>query len=75
MQVGYLHRCFEKEAEAATYTQVFPYTDRLNYVSPLLNNVGFAMAAEKLLGITEQIPERAQYIRVIVGGSRASPIT
>lgn len=67
VQVGYLHRCFEKEAEYATYTQIFPYTDRLNYVSPLLNNVGFALAVEKLIGITDRIPERAQYIRVIVG--------
>ena len=67
VQIGYLHRCFEKESEHATYTQVFPYTDRLNYVSPMLNNVGYAMAVEKLLGITERIPERAQYIRVIVG--------
>ena len=67
VQVGYLHRCFEKETEYATYTQAFPYTDRLNYLSPMLNNVGFAMAVEKLLGITELIPERAQYIRVIVG--------
>lgn len=67
VQVGYLHRCFEKEAENATWTQVFPYTDRLNYVSPLLNNVGYALAVEKLLGVEKQIPERAQYIRVIVG--------
>lgn len=67
VQVGYLHRCFEKESEYATYTQIFPYTDRLNYVSPLLNNVGFAMAVEKLLGISDRIPERAQYIRVLVG--------
>ena len=67
VQVGYLHRCFEKESEHATYTQVFPYTDRLNYVSPMLNNVGYAIAVEKLLGIVERIPERAQYIRVIVG--------
>ena len=67
VQVGYLHRCFEKEAEHATYTQVFPYTDRLNYVSPMLNNVGYALAVEKLLGIVERIPERAQYIRVLVG--------
>ncbi len=67
VQVGYLHRCFEKEAEHATYTQVFPYTDRLNYVSPMLNNVGYALAVEKLLGIVEKVPERAQYIRVIVG--------
>jgi NADH-quinone oxidoreductase subunit D len=67
VQVGYLHRCFEKESEHATYTQVFPYTDRLNYVSPMLNNVGYAMAVEKLLGIIKRIPERAQYIRVLVG--------
>ncbi len=66
VQVGYLQRCFEKEAEYATYTQIFPYTDRLNYVSPLCNNVGYAIAVEKLLGITDRIPERAQYIRVIV---------
>jgi NADH-quinone oxidoreductase subunit D len=67
IQVGYLHRCFEKESEHATWTQVFPYTDRLNYVSPMLNNVGYAMAVEKLLGMTGQVPERAQFIRVIVG--------
>lgn len=67
VQVGYLHRCFEKESEHATWTQVFPYTDRLNYVSPLLNNVGYALAVEKLIGIDKKIPERAQYIRVIVG--------
>jgi NADH-quinone oxidoreductase subunit D len=67
VQVGYLHRCFEKESEHATYTQVFPYTDRLNYVSPMLNNVGYALAVEKLLGIAERVPERAQYVRVIVG--------
>src|SRR5450631_4425191 len=67
IQIGYLHRCFEKESESATWTQVFPYTDRLNYISPMLNNVGYAMAVEKLLDITKEIPERAQYIRVIVG--------
>jgi NADH-quinone oxidoreductase subunit D len=67
VQPGYLHRCFEKESEYATYTQVFPYTDRLNYVSPMLNNVGWAMAVEKLMGLTDQIPKRAEYVRVIVG--------
>jgi NADH-quinone oxidoreductase subunit D len=67
VQVGYLHRCFEKESEYATYTQIFPYTDRLNYVSPMLNNVGYGLAVEKLLDIADKIPERAQYIRVIVG--------
>ena len=65
IQIGYLHRCFEKESESATWTQVFPYTDRLNYISPMLNNVGYALAVEKLLEI--KVPERAQYIRVIVG--------
>jgi NADH-quinone oxidoreductase subunit D len=67
VQIGYLHRCFEKESEHATWTQVFPYTDRLNYVSPMLNNIGYAMAVEKLLGIDKKVPERAQFIRVIVG--------
>ena len=67
VQIGFLHRCFEKEAENATWTQIFPYTDRLNYVSPMLNNVGYALAVEKLLDIDKKIPERAQFIRVIVG--------
>ncbi len=66
VQPGYLHRCFEKESEHATYTQVFPYTDRLNYVSPMINNVGWAMTIEKLMGITEKLPKRVEYIRVIV---------
>jgi NADH-quinone oxidoreductase subunit D len=73
VQPGFLHRCFEKESEHATYTQIFPYTDRLNYVSPMINNVGFAMAVEKLLDITEGVPERAEYIRVII--SEISRIT
>ncbi len=73
IQPGYLHRGFEKESEYATYTQIFPYTDRLNYVSPMLNNVGYALAVEKLLGITDEVPERAQYIRVII--SEISRIT
>lgn len=63
-EIGYLHRCFEKESEGHTYTQVVPYTDRLNYLSPLMNNVGYAMAVEKLIGIT--VPDRAQIIRVII---------
>jgi len=63
-EFGYLHRGFEKESEASTWTQVVPYTDRLNYVSPLMNNVGYAMAVEKLCGI--EITERCKYIRVIV---------
>jgi NADH-quinone oxidoreductase subunit D len=73
VQPGYLHRCFEKESEYATYTQVFPYTDRLNYVSPMINNVGWAMAVEKLMGLTDKLPKRVEYIRVIV--SEMSRIT
>ena len=63
-EFGYLHRCFEKESENATWTQVIPYTDRLNYVSSLMNNVGYAMAVEKLCGI--EITERCQYVRVLI---------
>jgi NADH dehydrogenase I D subunit len=63
-EFGYLHRCFEKESESHTWTQVVTYTDRLNYVSPLMNNVGYAMAVEKLCGI--DVPERCQYIRVLI---------
>ncbi len=64
VEIGYLHRGFEKMCEQGTWTQCFPYTDRLNYASPLLNNVGFALAVEKLLGV--QITERCQYLRVIM---------
>lgn len=64
-EIGYLHRGFEKESEDATWTQIFPYTDRLNYVSPLLNNFGFALAVEKLLEI--EAPPRANFIRTIMG--------
>lgn len=64
VEIGYLHRAFEKHCEVSTWTQIIPYTDRLNYCSSLLNNVGYARAVEKLLGI--EVPERAQYIRVIV---------
>jgi NADH-quinone oxidoreductase subunit D len=65
VQPGYLHRAFEKMSERGTWQQVFPYTDRLNYVSPLLNNVGYAMAVEKLLGVT--VPRKCQLMRVILG--------
>jgi len=65
VQPGYLHRGFEKSCERGTWSQVFPYADRLNYVSPMLNNVGWALAVEKLLGI--EVPERCQYYRVILG--------
>ncbi len=63
-EIGYLHRAFEKHSEHSTWSQVIPYTDRLNYCSAMLNNVGYCFAVEKLLDI--EIPERAKYIRVIV---------
>jgi NADH-quinone oxidoreductase subunit D len=69
--IGYLHRGFEKMAETVDYNGVMPYTDRLNYVSPLINNMGYCMAVEKLLGI--EVPERCHYIRVIM--SEISRIT
>ncbi|MFQ5534423.1 MAG: NADH dehydrogenase (quinone) subunit D [Sphingomonadales bacterium] len=62
--IGYLHRGTEKLAENFTYTQIFPLTDRLDYLCPPSNNLAFALAVEKLLGI--EAPERAQYIRVIM---------
>ena len=65
MQVGYLHRGFEKECEAGTWYQAIPYTDRLNYNSAVLANLGFCMAVEKLLGI--ETPERCQWLRVMAG--------
>ena len=64
VEIGYLHRAFEKHCEQGGYLQVIPYTDRLNYVSPLINNVGYCLAVEKLFGL--EITERAQYIRVIM---------
>ncbi len=64
VEVGFLHRGFDKSCEQATWTQVIPYTDRLNYASSLINNVGYALAVEKLIGA--EAPARCQYIRVIV---------
>ncbi len=64
-EVGYLHRGDEKIAENMTYTQFIPYTDRLDYLAPLANNVAYVLAIEKLLGIDRQLPERCQFIRVI----------
>ncbi len=56
VEIGYLHRGFEKMCEQRTWNHVVPYTDRLNYASPLINNVAFALAAEKLLEL--QVPDR-----------------
>jgi NADH-quinone oxidoreductase subunit D len=64
VEMGYLHRGFEKMSETVDYNQVMPYADRLNYVSPIINNVGWCLTIEKLLGI--EVPKRCQYIRVIM---------
>jgi NADH-quinone oxidoreductase subunit C/D len=63
-EIGYLHRCFEKMAETHPYNQVIPYTDRLNYCSAPMNNVGYCKTVERLLDVT--IPPRAQAMRVIL---------
>jgi len=62
--IGYLHRCFEKIAESVSYLQVTPYTDRMDYLAAMNNNLGYCLAVEKLLGV--QIPPRAQAIRIMV---------
>jgi NADH dehydrogenase I D subunit len=63
--VGYLHRGVEKLSEHSTYFQIIPLTDRLDYISSMANNIGYCIAVERLFGI--EVPERAQYIRTIVG--------
>jgi NADH-quinone oxidoreductase subunit D len=62
--IGYLHRCFEKCAENLNYLQVVPYTDRMDYLCAMINNLGYAQTVEKLMNL--QVPERAEFIRVIV---------
>lgn len=62
-ELGYLHRGYEKIAENSTYHEFIPHTDRLDYLSPLSNNVGYVLAVEKLLGL--EVPRRAQFIRVL----------
>jgi len=64
LEIGYLHRGLEKTCEHKTYFSLVPYTDRMNYVSPLINNLGYAMTMEKMLQL--EVPHRAQYIRVIL---------
>jgi NADH-quinone oxidoreductase subunit D len=64
LEIGYLHRAFEKHSESVTYNQVFPWTDRLNYVSPMINNFGYAMCVEKLLDL--KVTPRCEYVRTIM---------
>ena len=64
VEIGYLHRCFEKMAETHPYNQVIPYTDRLNYCSAPMNNVGYCKIVERPLGV--EIPLKAQALRMIL---------
>ena len=63
-EMGYLHRGFEKMVEQGTYSMVLPFTDRLNYCSAMMNNIGFCKAAEKMFGVT--VPERCVTVRVLL---------
>ncbi|HKO03995.1 MAG TPA: NADH dehydrogenase (quinone) subunit D [Candidatus Acidoferrales bacterium] len=62
--IGYLHTGIEKSCEAKTYSQAITLTDRMDYLCPLSNNLGYCLAVEKLLGL--EIPKRAQYVRVLL---------
>ncbi len=64
--IGYLHRCFEKHAEALNYQQIIPFVDRMDYISSMNNDHVFVMGVEKMLGIDQSIPKRVEYIRVLV---------
>ena len=62
--IGYLHRGVEKLSEHRTYHQILPLTDRLDYLAPMSNNLGYILAVEKLMGV--EVPERAETIRIIM---------
>ncbi|HRS36296.1 MAG TPA: NADH dehydrogenase (quinone) subunit D [Thermoanaerobaculia bacterium] len=64
VEIGYLHRCFEKMSETHTWQQVIPYTDRLNYCSSFINNVAYCRTVEKLLEV--EVPPRAVWARTIL---------
>ena len=64
--LGYLHRCFEKHAEALPYNQIIPYVDRLDYLAAMNSEHAYVMGVEKMLGLTGKLPKRIEYIRVLV---------
>src|SRR5215468_8603026 len=64
--IGYLHTGIEKTAESKSYFQTLVMTDRMDYLAPLSNNLGYALAVEKLLGIEDEISEKVNYTRVIL---------
>lgn len=64
--LGYLHRCFEKHAEALPFNQIIPYVDRLDYMAAMNSEHAYVMAVEKMLDLTGKLPKRIEYIRVLV---------
>jgi len=64
--LGYLHRCFEKHAEALPYNQIIPYVDRLDYMAAMNSEHAYVMGVEKIMGLTGKLPKRIEYIRVLV---------
>jgi NADH-quinone oxidoreductase subunit D len=64
--LGYLHRCFEKHAEALPFNQIIPYVDRMDYVTAMNSEHAYVMGVERMLGIADDIPKRIEYIRVVV---------
>jgi NADH-quinone oxidoreductase subunit C/D len=64
IEIGYLHRCFEKMSETHTWQQVIPYTDRLNYCSSFINNVGYCRTVEQMLGV--EVPPKAVWARMVL---------
>ncbi len=64
--IGYLHRCFEKHCEALPFNQIIPFVDRMDYLSAMNSEHIYCLGVEKMLGITEEIPPRVEYIRVVM---------
>ena len=64
--IGYLHRCFEKHTEALPFNQIIPYVDRMDYIASMNSTHVYAMAIEKMLDLTGNLPKRIEYIRVLV---------
>ncbi|MHA7877477.1 MAG: NADH-quinone oxidoreductase subunit D [Bacteroidota bacterium] len=64
--LGYLHRCFEKHAESLPYNQIIPYVDRMDYLAAMNSEHAFVMGVERMLRLTDQLPPRVEYIRVLV---------
>jgi NADH-quinone oxidoreductase subunit D len=65
VDIGYMHRCFEKHAEALTFSQIIPYVDRLDYVAALLGEQAYVLTIERALGWEGQLPPRIEYLRVL----------